>query len=433
MKVLFCSTATNALGETYSIAVFALELMRKGHECFFLAPTLGKRYLLTFGFEESSILVLPGSMKEDLSLLKSNKTIFNKFLSYLKLDFVIVADWHEFKPNGNSNNNSYSIHWFDKKLRFGTFDHCGFAPDGEKVEIFINGYKNIKHIPSIYQSYSFVIRPCPPHSNSKDRSDDIYYWSINYKKGSKEKIIRNELKKKVANSTNRLMFNPIGLWQERAVERIFKRLDIQCDYYSDIFLPIVFKYLSDINEPFTYVIVSGNIKKEVKTEFKNISIIMKPPLGNDQFTEHLQASDFVITDNLMSSSIAKSIFYNAIPIVFISSLTSDFDKSPVCDFILTDFMKEKINVLVDNNILFPFVSFPMGLNEILKMYDNNSYSSCFIKTEMYDENSSAALFNKLLLGTQLKDEIINSQNEYLRKNQFLPDAEEILLQIIENE
>ena len=138
MKVLFCSTATNALGETYSIAVFALELMRKGHECFFLAPTLGKRYLLTFGFEESSILVLPGSMKEDLSLLKSNKTIFNKFLSYLKLDFVIVADWHEFKPNGNSNNNSYSIHWFDKKLRFGTFDHCGFAPDGEKVEIFIN-------------------------------------------------------------------------------------------------------------------------------------------------------------------------------------------------------------------------------------------------------------------------------------------------------
>ncbi|NOU18132.1 MAG: hypothetical protein HOO91_11310 [Bacteroidales bacterium] len=427
MKVLFCSPAINALGETYTIANFALELMNKGHECYFLAPLLGKRYLLTFGFSEHLILVLKGSIKEDKELLKNNKVIFDAFLDKVSPDFVIVADWHEFKPNGNSNNNSYNIHWFNDKIKLGTFDHFGFAPKGIKLDLFINGYKTDKLIPPTNQ-FSFIIRPCPHHNNLKKNEDKIFYWAI-IKDKFDYSTTHKEGFRKYSDSHNIQIFHPIGLWQERAIDKIFLNSKINKDYYADIFLPIMFNYLTDLNEEISYIVISGKVKQETKTKYRNINITWKPPIGNSEFMQHLFASDILITDNLMSSNIGKAAYGNVIPIVFTNSMTFDKKNNLHCNFELTDNIREKISVLVDHKLLFPYKAFPMGLNEIEEMYDNNPFTSCFIMLELFDEVSSKELFYKLIKEKSLSEEIQSKQKQYVEFNKKLLTAEEILMQL----
>ncbi len=431
MKIIFCSTAINALGETYSIATFALELIKKGHECYFIAPVLGKRYLLTFGFDEKNILVLKGSLREDKQILKTNYTLFSDYLNGICPDCVIVADWHEFKPNGNSNNNSYSIHWFSKSIPLGTFDHYGFAPEGEKLELFINGYKTEKIITPTYELYSFIIRPSPPHEDNTITENNVHYWYYNNLKESRNGYNKQELKFEITGSLNRLILHPIGLWQERASERIFKRLEIKENYYKDIFLPIIFHYLSKFEETFTYVIVSGSVKKEKKEKFNNINIIWKPPLGNKEFTNLLKSSDLLFTDNLMSSNISKALFYNVLPIVFVSSVRQENDEKIISKFEIADNFKKKTDLLLKRNILFPYVSFPMGLNEILKNYKDNSFSSCFLKTELLDDASTSNMLKQVFSDNKLLNEIIENQKGYIKKKRSLPDAENILLKIME--
>jgi len=264
MNVLLCSTGINSLGETFTLALFGKELMSFGHHCFFIAPKLGKDYLLTFGFTEDQILVLPNDNKTNNCFdCDTNRNILQQFAKKISPKYIIVADWHHYKEDGYSNNNTYSIHWFDKNIPMGTFDHVGFAPEGKIVKqdeiaqaIELKAKRDFqeKEFPPMHDRFSFIIRPCPHHDNTKQFDKNIFYWGIY--KNKLEKNVSNiaQIRNKYGlNENSKLIFHAIGLWQERVIDKLFEELNIDYNYYEETFFPILLHYLSNVDENFTYI------------------------------------------------------------------------------------------------------------------------------------------------------------------------------------
>jgi hypothetical protein len=441
MHVLFCTTGTSALGESFTVANFANELIGNGHRCFFIAPSLGKKYLLSFGFNEDCFLDLPSVDNENgNNSLEENKKRFEKFLKEVKPDFVIVADWHHFKDDGLSINDTYSLYWIDKNIPMGTFDHVGFAPEGKECfqelrkfssQVILNFH--MKKFPPLPERISFIIRPCPHHNNLINNNlinnkNNIYNWPIfknKYEKnGHPEKFRKTyNLKDEV------IILNPIGMWQERAIEKMFQIFHIKGNYYLDIFLPIIFNVLDKINKNFVYVVITANIKKEEIIKYKNITLIKRPPLRHELFMENLVASNIFITDNLISSNMGKAVFSNILPIAFKNTTYLDKKLSFVSSFPVNKFISEKISMLTDCSLVFPFRSFPAGLEELEDMYKDNPFTNCFIEQELFNEESNIQLFEKLCNSDDYKNHIITAQNNYIENNAKLLSAEEILAKV----
>jgi len=435
MHILFCTTGTNALGESFTVAYFANELNQRGHKCFFIAPKLGKKYMLSFGFNEDSFFDLPPVKDENDKIgLEENKKKFDKFLKEVKPDFVLVADWHHFKDNGLSNEDSYSLNWIDKNIPIGTFDHVGFAPDGKKVlqeaekhvtsQALINfQFKQFSPLP---KRISFIIRPCPHHNNLLESKNNIYNWAIF--KNKHEKNRQSEKFLKTYNLKDEIIiFHPIGMWQEQAIDRIFQLFHIKSKYYFDIFLPIIFNVLHKINKNFAYIVVSASVKNEEIIKHENITLIKRPPLKHELFMENLLVSNIFITDNLISSNMGKAVFSNILPIVFKNTAYVDKKFSLVSPFPVNKFISDKISLLTDSGLVYPYRSFPAGLQELEDMYKNNPFTDCFLEQELFDEESNIRLFENLCNSEDYKNNIIKAQNNYIENNGKLLSAEEILL------
>jgi len=439
MHVLFCSTGISALGESFSQAIFAKELIDSGHQCFFIAPKLGGEYLLTFNFKKDTFLTLPNEKDKGANFdININKGLFDKFVKKIKPDYIILADWHHYKPDGVANNNTYSLSWFDEKTPMGTFDHNGFAPEGygeKEMKLGINksvNYwlkQNFKYYIPVPKRINFIIRPCPHHSNSYPYKNDIYYWAIYKEKLNKNNEAIENIKKKYSLKNKKSIFQPIGLWQERIMELIVLNNNLNYDYYSDTFFPIVLNSLSKVNHEIVYFVISLNTKQEETVQYKNVTFVKLPPVKQEVFMDYLLASDVFFTDNLMNSSMGKGTFGNTFPLVFKNSVYQDDNGYLVSSFKISENILEKISVLKDNHLIIPHRSFPIGLYELERMYDNNSFTSCFIEQELYDEEGMTQLFMDVFNKNSLKERITEAQDKYIQDNQKLFSAERILRSI----
>jgi len=434
MNILLCSTGINALGETFTLALFAQELEEQGHKCFFIAPKLGKRYLITFGFKDDDILVLTNAGQRDKSFdPKINKLLLEQFEKQINPNYILVADWHHYRENGISNNNTYSINWFDKNTPMGTFDHVGFAPDGKVVKqdqisnVAIQRDFQEKEFPPLQERFSFIIRPCPHHNNTMVNQKSVYYWGI-YKK----KINKNISKKKTIHekfnisSKSKIVFQPVGLWQERVIDKVFEEINIKHNYYDETLFPIILNYLLYLNIDITYIVISGKLKKEEVRQCGNVKFIKVPPLNHNEFMNLLMTSDLFITDNLMSSNLGKAVFGNVLSLVFKNSLQPENSEKLKSEFQVSKFIDDKISFLLSNNLMFPYRSFPIGLNELEDMYERNLFKDCFIETEIFNETYNNKLFIELLLKNEISNRIKKNQNNYIANNSNLYSAERIL-------
>jgi hypothetical protein len=427
MKVLFCTTGTAALGETFTVALFAKEIIDKGHECYFIAPILGRNYLQTFGFNVNNILVLPSKKNVGENFKKNQNFVeFTNFTKSINPDCIVVADWHHFQEDGDSPNNTYSLNWFDPEIKMGTFDHLGFAPDGiirksEKLPFQIKDYCPMS------KRYSFVIRPCPHHDNIKQKEDNIYYWSLYNKQLDINTDLREEdIHKKYDTEGKKIIIHPLGFWQQSLVDGIFKYYNIDFDFYSDLFLPLMFKSLSKFDNEILYFFISGNVKEEKMEKYNNVTVIKKPPLGHNAFMNYLMASDIFITDNISSSNMGKAVFANKIPIVYKNSLDSQSDLSKL-SFHLSSEALNFVQFLKGHNLLFPYLSYPLGLNELEGMYHDNTFSETFIQHELFDVCGNWELFDKIFNNNQFVNNLMDKQKRYVNGNCRLFSAEEILI------
>ena len=432
MRILFSTTGTNALGESYTAACFAQQLIKSGHECFFIAPKLGSEYIKTFGFQENNIATFSSRKEGDITFrMEDNYQDFKNFINKISPEVVLVGDWHHFQENGNAPNDAYSLYWFDDKIKIGTFDHIGFTPNGKMtLMLHKDGEFSKKKFIELSDRYSFVIRPCPHHSNIKLKHKNTFYWSVFTEKIQPKIEIKKSLLRGYDADGSLIIFHPIGFWQHRIIQKVFENKKISGDYYFDMMLPLIFDYLSEISIKVTYIIVSGETKTEIRRVHKNINIVIKPPLKHELFMDYLEASDVFITDNIMSSNLGKAVFANKIPIVYKNSL--DLRKHPSESSQVLSAIRERISPLINEGLIFPCLSFPIGFVELGEMYQNNQFSTTFIQQEIYNKEDNVQLFNKIATNKEYKDSLISYQNEYIERNGKLISAEGILLEAYES-
>ena len=151
-------------------------------------------------------------------------------------------------------------------------------------------------------------------------------------------------------------------------------------------------------------------------------------MNNELFTSLLLIADIFITDNIMSSNLGKAVFANKVPIVFKNSLNPECKQSNGV-FRSSSLVKKKITFLLENDLLFPYISFPLGFNELTSMYQNNNFSSTFFQQEIFEEDSNIQLFSNLLNNRENYTSIYESQNQYISNSKNLFLANEIMEQV----
>jgi hypothetical protein len=430
MRVLIFANGFNALGEAFTLALFAQELISQGHSCCFFAPKLARDYLLTFGFNGNDIHSLPAVSKDKRSKNDINYKVFKQIVDGFKPDIAVVADWHLYNRNGMAINGSYSIYWLDDIIPIVTFDHLGFAPQGLNVgESEISKKLKDKTLYSCFLSeyipmsdrYSHIIKPCPHHSNLFQKDNISSFWGI-----YKDSIEKNGTSRDFFYNS-KVIFQPIGLWQERAVSEACKReLDVEYDYYQETLIPIIIQYLTVLDNNITYILISGKIKEQITFKKGKIKVIILPPVKHSEFMLYLQSADLFITDNLMSSSLGKAVFCKVPSLTLRSTVYVKDDGQIQVPYQLSPTMNENLSLMKEYGLLYPFYCFPLGLCELEKTYTGNNFTSCFDIAEVYNEEECIDYLHKLLYDEQYIRKKQEIQQEYILQNRKLMSATDIL-------
>jgi hypothetical protein len=420
MNILLFSSATNNIGETYSLSRFAKELIDDGHICQFVAPALGKNYLLSMGFKERGILHLPPIKgKEDKY---QNYLTFKTFTQAFKFDFAIVADWYEYGSDGMSADNSYSIYWPEENVKFGTFDHFGYDPSGSIIELFRNGFKIERQIKAIPERFSFIIRPCPHHDNSCIKKDNIYFWALNKTVGNSTSTHPVNLLGQVP---IRILF-PIGFWQEYAINKACKLHGLNTIYYYDVLIPMLQRILEDLDLPFILYVVSQSVKTSYKVQLNKVETIFLPPQSHKNFTTYLDNCDILFSDNLISSNIGKALDRPIIPIVFQNAYSSHRLLEKINQFSLQ--IRLPLQMILNQGIIPAFKSFPTGFNDIPEITrPSNKFMSCFVTAELFDIDDLKNVIGCIIKDEAKRREIREAKTKYRNKNRLLLTASQILL------
>lgn len=409
--------------------MFARELMKSGCQCYFIAPKLGADYLISSGIDPDKILYMPSRSKDTIDL---NYAEFKNYINRVKPEIIVIADWYHFKADGTSNNCSYSLYWFSDKIPVITFDHLGFAPHGKKLEPDRFDISNLTVDISVLDFYkvpdrfSNIIRPCPHHHNREKQVGNIFYWGINSKNIDNEVSSKKDTCRRYQCNDAKIIFQSVGLWQDRTINKALKKAGINFEYYSDIFVPTMMEYLSSLNKEILYILVLGNEKKERIINNGNVTVVLIPPLGHHKFMNYLKNSDLFITDNLMSSNLGKAVF-NEIPSLTIrNEVYINRQNELIRSYPITEENKKRILSLRKKGLLFPYLVFPLGLYEIGEMYEHNDFSSCFETAEMFDHTGCTKKLEQLLFDDEFISIQKNNQQKYIYQNTQLMSSYEIM-------
>jgi hypothetical protein len=434
MRVLIFANGFHALGETFTSSLFAQELLNQGHRCRFFAPKLARDYLLTFGFNGDGIYTLPAVAKDKDSKAEfdSNYKIFKQITDSFRPDIAVVVDWHHYDKNGMAPNSSYSIYWLNDNIPIVTFDHLGIASSGLKAgkseicrdindtTLYSRFFK--KDYYPVSDRYSHIIKPCPHHPNLFQRDNNNFYWGI-----YKDSIIKNTDTFKDFFNNPKVIFQPIGLWQERGVSDVCKmKHNVEYDYYRETLIPIMIQYLTSLNQDVTYILISGKIKEQIVFSKGKVRIVLLPPLKHNEFMLYLQSADLFITDSLMSSNLGKAVFCKVPSLTLRSNIYVNNDGQIQAPYKFSPVMEKYLTVLKEYGLLYPFYCFPMGMCELEKTYNGNNFTSCFDIAEIYDEEECLDYLHKLLYNEQYIRKKQEIQQQYILQNQKLMSATDIL-------
>ena len=419
MNILLFSNAMTNIGETYSLGRFAKELLGEGHNCQFITTTLGKNYLLSMGFKEKDILNLP-RMKEQEDKHKNYLT-FKSFTKALKYDFAIFADWSEYGTDGISSENSYSIRWLDENVKFGTFDHFGYAPSGIIQQIFRNGFEVEQKIKDVPKRFSFIIRPCPHHDNSNRKKDNIYFWALN-------NMIDNSISTPPINLLGknpiRILF-PISFWQEYTINKACTLRGLETIYYYDILIPLLQSIFNDLGLPFILYVISRSVSTSYKVQVNKVETVFLPPQSHEKFTSYLDNCDLLFSDNLMSSNIGKALDRPIIPVVFQNTFDSQSLLERIYQF--PSQIRSSLQMILNQRIIPPFKLFPTGFNDIPEItHPDNKFLSCFLTTELFDIEHLKNVIDYVIQDEEKRLEIWDAKTKYRHKNRLLLTAHQIL-------
>jgi hypothetical protein len=416
-KALFISAKLKSLGETFTEAIFAQELEEGGWNTRFLAFEYAARFLDRRGTQ----VTLLGNQKAQ------NYAILRHSIQTFKPDVVFIADMYLMQSEDTAAvwSNEWLFELCDAPII--TFDHIKFHPDAHTLLVSFNriieGPGSVPyeyHIESLPAGVGAVIRPCPANDPDDLQSDRVFKYRARYCEPRERASARITRDKMGIASNEKLIFIPISSWAMQATQ------ELGIPYYA-IYPRLLGEYFGRSKSRIRIVYVCSELSTHQRCE-NRITHQFINGLSFSQMQDILQASDLVLSDNVVSSSLCRAVM-SCIPAgAFMSSVDTIYESNRahyISSFSLTPFVKEALDTMEREapNSIYPFLLYPLGWMDALQpLLRENIYSATFQQIELFDQICATECLENLLFDDATRRGILDRQEYYADRVDRLPSA-----------
>jgi hypothetical protein len=418
MKVLLVTPVTVGSGETITALHIAERIRERGGTILFLAAPFANGFL-----EEQ----FSGSIRNFTDDGAENRVIWESTIREFLPDAIVFSDYplmffsSGVSPMSDIEEWAHSLDGIDAHLV--TLDHTGFAQ--REQSLFFGPphlsfhYERLPSIPRRMQ----VLLPCPMNEPAElpgRAGHPFRYWDVPL---TVPEDRRSEIRGRyLKDSDEYLIFHATARWAWETAQ------SFEIPYYQ--FLPRILEYyLADLAKPATIVSVNnGSLLDELDNP--GLRIINSAPLPKSEYEALLFSSDLMLTENTISITLGKAICGRLPCAAFRNSRTFrallDQMSGPLREVVKA--MEEK-----RPGAVYPYDMFPGGTSEWLAqvgLYHRNSITRGFRALEVYGEEQTRCELRALLQDAASREALRANQEEYIDKLRALPDAYEVLRQVI---
>ena len=421
MNVLFVTPIEQGSGETITALHMAEVLAAKGHGVRFLASPFGS------GFIQRRFPEQVQSFGEDASL---NHQTWERALQEFKPDAIVFADFPMMSLSTGVSPLWTEPGWLDSLEETDsclvTLDHFGFAQHEMGL------YFGPAHLSFQYHTFPAIpermriLLPCPMHEPGPvegRRGEPFRYWDVPL--GVPAAVRQETRQRYLENDDDFLVFHSIPNWAWQAA-------DTFCLPFYDFLPQILDEYFGSTIKPVTIVSVNNGSHLSTPPGAK-VRIINLGPIPSVEFEALLFSSDLVITENKVSISMGKAIC-GLQPCAALINTYGILELADSLEGRLRDvvFGMERVKL----GSVYKYQVFPSGMVDMLEeiiLYKGNSLTQAFCEAEVYGGETTSRQLRRLLEDPQTRDSLRERQQAYVNKVQMLPDAEQVLRTVVNEE
>ena len=421
MNALFVTPVEQGSGETITALHIAENLAGKGHNISFLASPFASVFIQK-AFPDR---VLP--LGEDEAI---NYQTWERAARDFSPDVIVFADYPLLSLSSGVSQLASDPRWSESLEEIDaclvTLDHFGFAQHEMGLYFGPSQLSFQYHtFPAIPERMKILL-PCPMHEPGRvagRRGEPFRYWDLPL--GVSAAVRRTVRKRYLEDDADFLVFHSIPNWAWQAA-------DTFCLPFYDFLPQILDEYFGSTVKPVT--IVSVNNGNHLSTPpGSRVRIINLAPIPPAEFEALLFSSDLAITENKVSISMGKAIC----GLQPCAALVNNYGILELWERLegrLRDvvFGMERIKL----GSVYKWQVFPSGMIDMLEeiiLYKHNSLTRAFCEVEVYGGDETTDLLHRLLEDPQTRESLRDRQQAYLDGVRTLPDAEQVLRKLIEED
>ena len=421
--ILYICPGTISLGETENALRFAMDLEKAGFSSHFLAFPFGAKFIKQNHLSVDEL----GVSKKD------NYRIFTQVCQRINPDWILIADgyWFNFWFGPK---HIFDLKWIldnPAAARYATFDHLCLSLENKSL-LFSNNptledkfkWLNTTDLTDIMP----VLVPCPlgfPTQGSTPGKSSVLYYRRYIEQLQWDETQKKNFKRDIGlESEEKLVLFSMAGWALQAAQVVTEDLDAWLKHFSRM-LEIIFQ---GVREKTTLIVIS-NYPLFVGSSAGCVRIISRESIPFDIYSKFLVSSDFFLTTNAMSNSIAQAVM-SKVPAACLMSSGRDFRKNRAIPSEMLPWFKIAEDKYPD--LLRPYLVFPLGWQEILTpLFEKNPITNTFEFLDILDPVGTINTINALLFDSEKKRAVLESQKKYIQQIAHLSGPQTTMKSLME--
>ncbi|MBR5994541.1 MAG: hypothetical protein IK018_12110 [Lachnospiraceae bacterium] len=409
-RVLVVTLGSLSSGEFTIANEFCNKLPSDKFEVYFLTSQKGASYISRENYKYC-ILEMPDSNLM-LEIKQKNKTKAQEVLSEFKPDFVLISDVYTMW---------YSVSWSGVDLEMlkstgaivGSIDSYQFH-DTTYIQDYYGGY--VAKLPPLIEECDFVVRYCPINKYVENSKIKCTYLFEAEEISEKEE---SEFKKEYnVKDGEKVVFITTSNWESLNINRLPALTNLLK------WIPrIIVECLKELNVSIKLIHV-GTQALDVSFDDTSIVYCHHDFIDPKKFDVCLKCSDLFITTNIISTTLAKAVYYNTASVVLQNSKYLDFSKMASALQKMPEWYQK---MAAEVKTAFPYRLFPFGWYEFLKpLFYNNPYTDTFTEVNLFKKNQIVKALRDNLCNEEKIKEIKEKQKKYIEDIMKLPSPSDVL-------
>lgn len=406
MKYLFIALSTKGYGETILGLRVAQDLHKSGNECFFLIHDSATSLL-----SETPFLHVKTS-DHTLGLLKL--TLLSS-IKKLNPDSIILSDYFTADLAFSRENIEPS---FFKNFDFpvGAIDTWDLQRSGTEIDVF-GSERRVFQDWSAYLDYRLIPAPI-----AKPYSDAAYYCCLPEPINVPKKVSQHVRRDLGISPDERLVLFCTAAWQHASFN------SEHANRLARLLPHLISQYIEQLG-PQVHLVHVGPTCFSLELGDRYHWLPAVPP---GQFEMLLAGTDFLLSANASSTTIAQALVSGIPSMVLMNSQTisslenlQSSSTEPLSD-VLIAWVKKAAPI-------YPFYMWPIGYYDFLcPLLDDNPYCDVVPMLEIFREKAIVELMQSILFDEHSRELRIESQLRYVNKLRRLPSASSLISLGVEN-